>query len=175
MSWCFKMDFTRKSEIECCYILGDFGVGVHGKHSFICEKDDVLVYGDITAQNLPFYAGNITYKSKVFAKRDIANASLEVAHFKSPVLKVKMDGADLGLIAFSPHRVNIGNLEKGEHIFEITMFGDRYNSFGTLHNCDDEFKWYGPWAYRTEGTQWTDSYMVREMGILDCPYIIENK
>ena len=35
-----------------------------------------------------------------------------------------------------------------------------------LHNANRKFKWLGPTAYRTSGEEWTDSYMIRPVGIM---------
>ena len=49
----------------------------------------------------------------------------------------------------------------GEHEIEVTAFGSRFNGFGTLHNANPNYKWYGPDAFRTTGDDWTDNYLVR--------------
>ena len=80
--------------------------------------------------------------------------SVRVPHFASPVLEVAVDQKAVGLIAFAPHTLSLGRLCAGEHELEICAYGNRFNSFGTLHNCNDEYKWYGPDSYRTRGSEW---------------------
>ena len=96
---------------------------------------------------------------------------MEIPHFAAPVIAVNLDGKRQGLIAYAPHRLSLGTLSPGTHQLEITAYGNRYNAFGTLHNANDEYQWYGPDSYRTTGSQWTDSYVVREMGVLSAPLI----
>lgn len=166
-----KMPFGRKTNVEWCYLLGNFGVRLAGAHPYIEEMPSKLAFGDWTVQGLPFYAGNVTYICRVQAEKEVKNAVLEIPHFSAPVISVKVDGVKKGLIAFAPHRLSIGRLSRGEHVVEITAYGNRFNAFGTLHNADEEFVWYGPHSYRTKGSQWTDSYLVKPMGVLSKPII----
>ena len=76
------------------------------------------------------------------------------------------DDLEGSLVAFSPHRASLGVLEKGKHTIHICLYGNRFNGFGTLHNADPAYMWYGPDSYRTNGAQWTDSYRLRPSGIL---------
>ena len=77
-----------------------------------------------------------------------------------------VDGEKKGPIAFSPHRKKIGRLRNGMHQLTVCVYGNRFNGFGTLHNANDNYVWYGPDSYRTEGDDWTDVYRVRETGIM---------
>ena len=47
------------------------------------------------------------------------------------------------------------------------MYGNRFNSFGALHNADENYTWYGNGSFRTTGSQWTDDYMLRSFGIME--------
>lgn len=145
--------------------MGDFGVSIQGNRTVIVPDTAKLDFGSITNQGMPFYTGNIKYKFSVDIK-EMGEYCLRVPSFKSPLLEVSLDGKRKGLIAFAPHRVNLGALSKGEHSIAITLFGNRQNVFGTLHNADDNYTWYGNGAYRTRGSQWTDSYKIRESGIM---------
>ena len=91
---------------------------------------------------------------------------LRVKHFASSVLSVSVDGQDAGLIFTHPYEAKLPGLEKGRHVIRVTACLSRFNGFGTLHNADPAFMWYGPFAYRTEGSQWTDNYRLRSAGIL---------
>ncbi|MBR5985005.1 MAG: hypothetical protein IK019_01185, partial [Clostridia bacterium] len=70
------------------------------------------------------------------------------------------------LIFTHPYEAKLPGLEKGRHRIRVTACLSRFNGFGTLHNADPAFMWYGPFAYRTEGSQWTDNYRLRPAGIL---------
>ena len=79
----------------------------------------------------------------------------------APVVSVKLDGKDMGIVYMQPWQLALGQLDAGEHELEIITCGTRYNGFGSLHNANPDYKWYGPNAYRTTGDEWTDNYLVR--------------
>ncbi len=166
-----EIPFGRLTNVEWCYLLGDFGVRVRGAHSSLEALPTDLAFGDWTVQGLPFYAGNLDYQCTLTLMEDIPNAVLEIPHFSGPVMAVALNQKRKGLIAYAPHRLELGDLEAGKHQLTITVYGNRYNAFGTLHNANDEFRWYGPDSYRTKGSQWTDTYLLRSMGILSNPII----
>ena len=84
----------------------------------------------------------------------------------APVASVRLDGEELGHIGWSPYRLPLPAMKQGVHHLEVTAYGSRYNGFGTLHNANPNYKWYGPEAYRTTGDEWTDCYLTRPSGIL---------
>lgn len=47
--------------LECAYILGEFGVSLRGSAATICKLPETLALGDVTGQGLPFYSGSIAY------------------------------------------------------------------------------------------------------------------
>jgi len=170
-----KIPFGRRTNVEWCYLLGHFGVRVAGAHTRIEKAPEKLAFGDWVPQGLPFYTGNVTYQCPIVVKREIRDAVLEIPHFSAPVLVVYLDGIRKGVLAFAPHRLRLGRLKAGRHRIDITAYGNRFNAFGTLHNANDEYLWYGPDSYRTKGSQWTDSYLLHEMGIRSAPVLYERK
>lgn len=158
--------FGRKVNLEWSYILGDFGAKVMGTYSCITNKADRIYFGDITNQTLPFYTGNVVYEFDINLEEDADDVVIEVPHFRAPVLKLFVDGEEKCLVAYAPHKGSLGNLKAGTHKVSIEMYGNRFNGFGTIHNANDEFKWYGPDSYRSKGSQWSDAYQLRANGIL---------
>ena len=47
----------------------------------------------------------------------------------------------------------------------------RLHGFGTLHNANPNYTWYGPDSFRTTGENWTDGYCLRPVSILAPPEI----
>lgn len=158
--------FHSKTNVEWCYLLGDFGVIVEGSHGKIIEPVRQLYFGDWTTQGLPFYAGNVTYHCDFSAGGYL---HLEATHFRSPLLSVSLEGEQKGKIAFAPYQADIGNVNEGAYRLDITAFGNRINAFGTLHNCDTSATWCGPNAWRTTGSSWSYEYQFRPMGVLVSP------
>ena len=81
-------------------------------------------------------------------------------------MAVYVDGHRCGTIAYAPHRSPLGELSKGRHRLTVRLYGNRFNSFGTLHNANDGYVWYGNGSFRTTGDEWTDEYRLRPVGIM---------
>ena len=60
-----RIPYGRLTNVEWCYLLGDFGVTVRGRHARITAPVRDLAFGDWTTQGLPFYAGNVTYHCRL--------------------------------------------------------------------------------------------------------------
>ncbi len=161
-----EIPFGRKVNLEWSYILGEFGVEAYADYAHIVEKPQGLRFGSIVNQGLPFYTGNVTYSINVYAETGYDHVVLEVPHFRAPIIEVFLDGESKGMIAYAPHKLSLGAVVRGEHKLDLVMYGNRFNGFGTLHNANDEFRWYGPDSYRTSGSQWTDEYRFHQIGIL---------
>lgn len=160
-----EVAYHQKSGLENMFVLGDFDVELRGSRAVIREQRQEIGIGDITAQGMPFYTGNLEYIFRFEAGED-GSYSVHIPHFKSPVLAVYLDGEKRGLIAYAPNRLNLGKMCKGWHELKILLYGNRFNGFGTLHNANENYVWYGPDSYRTEGDDWTDCYLVRPVGIM---------
>lgn len=164
-----KIPFNSKTNVEYCFLLGDFGVKVEGRHARIIEPVRELSFGDWTSQGLPFYAGNVTYHCNVDCEK--GNLSIQSTLFRNPLLIVSLDGNKKVVIAFSPYELNLGPVQKGSHNVDITAFGNRVNTFGTIHNCDYTTQWYGPNAWRTTGSSWSYEYQLKPTGIIVAPKV----
>lgn len=161
-----EANFNQKTNLENLYILGDFGVQLHGNHPVIVPEEDTPRIGDITRQGMPFYTGNLEYTFRFDVEDSAKEYAVHIPHFAAPALGVCVDGEEKGLIAYAPHRLNLGKLSKGQHTLTVRVYGNRFNGFGTLHNANANYTWYGPNSFRTEGDNWTDSYQLKPVGIL---------
>ncbi len=162
-----EIAYNKKSGAEWCYLIGDFGVRVEGVSKTIISQVKELNFGDITTQGLPFYTGNIIYHIETQLN---GTYELEVSKYRGALLSVKVDDEEIGDIVFSPYRLNIGS-KYGLCKIDITMYGNRYNAFGALHNCNDEFIWHGPYTWRTEDTSYSYEYQLKKAGILKTPVL----
>ena len=165
-----RMPYGEKANVESCYLLGDFGVEVFGKEKRIIPAPEKVVFGDLTRRGMPFYGGNLTYRCKFTAPG--GHMRLRAQYFSGPLLGAAVDGKRTGSIAFAPYEVDLGDLEAGEHLLEITAFGNRYHTFGQLHNCDRNYSWFASCSWRTKNDRWSDEYMLKELGILVTPELI---
>ncbi len=164
------LPYNRRSSLEWCYLLGDFGVEVRGRHARIIEPVRSLAFGDWTRQGLPFYAGNVTYHCTIEGEE--RETALRVPKFRAPLLSVSLDGQIQGKIAFAPYELELGQLAQGTHALDITAYGNRINAFGCLHNADERATWFGPDAWRTERDAWAYEYQLKAMGILAAPKVL---
>jgi hypothetical protein len=103
--------FTRKTDVEWCYLLGDFGVRVAGRHATITAPARELSFGDWTHQGLPFYAGNVTYHCTIEGSG--AETVVQTPKFRNPLLSVELDGSPAGKIAFAPFEVSLEGWRAG--------------------------------------------------------------
>jgi hypothetical protein len=162
--------FTHKTNVEACYLLGDFGVAVNGRDARMVAPVRTLALGDWTTQGLAFYGGNVTYHCTVTAEGGRAT-QIECAKFKNPLLSLDLDGQPAGKIAFAPFQLDLGILAPGEHLVEITAFGNRANTFGPLHNANEKLSWVGPAAWRQTGANFSYEYQLKRTGILAAPIV----
>ena len=56
-------------------------------------------------------------------------------------------------------------------MLNLTLLGNRQNCFGPLHLADLRREWLGPDVWRTSGDCWTESYRLKELGILSAPIL----
>lgn len=163
------LPYTRRTNLEWHYLLGDFGVRVQGQEATLTEPVRSLRPGSWVEQGLPFYAGNVTYHFQVNgqAKRSL----LSIPEFKAPLLKVSVDGKPAGRIAFAPFELELGKLKSGLHKVDVTAYGNRANAFGIVHHVNQDLPWYGPGAWRVSGKDWTYPYNLRAMGIINAPMV----
>jgi len=163
-----SIPFTRRTDVEWCYLLGDFGVAVSGREARITAPVRTLSFGDWTRQGLPFYAGNVTYHCTIDGNGH--ERLIEIAKFKNPLLSLDLDGKPAGKIAFAPFQLELGKLNS-RHKLDITAYGNRVNAFGPVHNANEKLTWIGPAAWRQTGASWSYEYQLKPTGILAAPIV----
>jgi len=166
-----KVPFGRRTNLEWCYILGDFGVEVSGRYACIVPAREKIAFGDFTRQGLPFYGGNVTYHIPVTTAG--GELTLRSSHYRGALQKVSVDGGKAEAVIYPPYTVSLGSVPAGEHVIDLTLYGHRRNSFGPVHLADLKETWIGPGAWRSEGDRWCYDYKICEEGILSTPEVIE--
>lgn len=167
------LPYGPKTNVEWCYLLGNFGVRVQGRHCTILPAVRELAFGDWTSQGLPFYSGNLVYHATVEGSGK--PVTIEFPQFACPALTVAVDDKRVGIVAYAPYTISLGNLPSGSHKVDITVQNSRVNAFGGLHCCDDKEKWLGPNIWRTTGNSWSYEYQLKKSGILVAPRIYTQK
>ncbi len=167
-----EIAYHRKTCIECLYLLGDFGVEVHGRHAVITEPVRKLAFGNWVHQGLPFYAGNVTYHCTL--PSDGTPVTVETAHFGGALVKAKLHDAAGIPLAFAPYQA-VFTVAQGSHGLDLTVYGNRANAFGQLHNAAAGGRselWWGPDSWHTQGLNWMDEYQLWPMGLLSAPRLL---
>ena len=159
---------THRISVENYYILGDFDVVVKGVEKIVVEKCDKIGFSDITSQGMPFYGGNVTYKMQV----EVPNCDLKIRanRYRNALLKVKVDGAIKGVIAYPPYTLKVDDVESGNHLIEITAYGNRVNTFGPIHDAGHR-TYVSPTAWYTTGYKYSYDYEPKATGLLSSPVI----
>lgn len=166
-----EYQFHILTNIERVYLLGDFEVETRGSSCTLLPANLAQVdFGNWVTQGYPFYAGNFTYHCEI-TPSVAGEYLLEVPRFAGPVVTVDLEGVRKGTIALEPHVVDIGALDNRPYTVSITCYGNRENSFGTLHLPDGCTKWFAPNAWRSEHEWWMEGYNVKTMGILQRPQL----
>lgn len=166
---CIRAPLAMRTTVEACYLLGSFGVSLAGSQAMLCQMPQTLGFSSVTDQLLPFYGANITYETTI----DVPDCDLliHVSHYRGALVRVSIDGSDAGVIAYAPYTLAMSQVSAGTHTISFTLFGNRNNTFGALHNSDTSDIWYGSSMWHKTGDAWTYGYNVRDMGILQSPVI----
>ena len=165
-----RMPFGDRTDVENCYILGDFGVSVIGQRKIITNPPRTLAFDDICKQGLPFYGGSVKYHFPIVCEVD-GRAWLKIPHFRSALLVVYVDGERRDTVAYPPYFADLGRLTPGEHRVTVEAFVSRQNCFGNLHCADERLVWRGNAAWRTEGDSWTYEYRLSPQGVISTPIL----
>lgn len=82
---------------------------------------------------------------------------VQVSRFRNSLIEVILEGeADVQKgcsrdLFLSPWCVSFSGVKKGKYVLELRAYGNRRNTFGQLHNCNENVFWCGPNAWRTTG------------------------
>lgn len=166
-----EYSFDKYTSMEPMYLLGDFGLKTFGSKVCIVKKPEKLAWGQTVGQGLDFYGGNIVYRKKVEVRT--GKLKIKVSKYRGALIKVFVDGIESGHIIFPPYTLTLTGLAKGEHTIEIILYGNRYNTFGALHQADDSFARANSVAWRGNNENWSPQYNFRAFGILKAPQMWE--
>lgn len=164
------LPFGRRTNVEWCYLLGDFGVRLQGEHRALTAAPDVLGFDNVVNQGLPHYGGNITYNIELTTHG--GSLRLNIPHYAGTAIRVELDDQK-NYIIYPPYSIDLPSVSPGTHLLKLTLLGNRQNSFGPVHLANLNERWIGPDAWRSGGNSWTYSYRLKPLGILSAPIIEE--
>lgn len=166
-----RVPFGPKTNLEACYLLGEFGVHLMGDRGVLTALPENIGFGDLCSQGFPFYGGNISYYTELECSS--GRYSLCVPAFGAPLVDIAVDGKAPSMVCMEPYRVDLGELTAGKHSLELIAYGSRINQLGQVHNCCQYKVYYGPNSWRTKDAEWSYAYQLRRTGILATPFFQE--
>ena len=163
--------YGKRTDVEWAYLLGDFGVEVCGSLVRVVEPRGQLAFGNLVVQGLPFYGGNITYHIPVETKG--GELSIRSGLYRGGLQVISVDGGEEVPLIYAPYTASLGVHPAGEHTVDVTLYGNRRNSFGPVHFTDRKNNGSDPNKWRTTGELWSYDYQLKEVGVLSTPVITE--
>ena len=168
---------ARHTSLENSFVLGNFGVKLAGCTKTVVNLPEKLGFSNVVSQFMPFYGGNIIYKLPIEMNEE-ADLSIRINNYEGALIKVTLDNDKSERIVISPYECNFKNVAEGQHTLNLTLFGNRRNTFGAFHIINEiapwGYKWIGPeaWEFMKDGIEnWKYEYKLKPMGVLSSPCI----
>lgn len=92
----------------------------------------------------------------------VAAREVPLGGYRGVLVSAALDGKPAGELAFAPYQCELGEVAKGEHTLDLTLYGSRVNSAGSVH-LTFRVRWAGPGAWRTEGDMFSYDYQVQPL------------
>ena len=162
-----KTPITKRISVENYFLLGDFDVKLQGCKQTVMPKSDTIGFSDIVSQGMPFYGGNIIYKTEIDAPK--STLKICVGRYRGALVKVLIDGKEAGNIVYPPYILE-AEVNAGKHTVEFICYGNRVNTFGSIHNVSTN-NWIGPNHWYAKNYDWSYEYAPKETGIISSPII----
>lgn len=169
-----KLPFGARTDVENCFILGNFGVDICGRAKKIVELPEKLGFDDITRQGLPHFGGAVTYHLEADTVED-GELCIRIPHYRAAVLTIALDGEKKKTVVYPPYEASLGQVKVGKHKVDVTAYISRNNSFGTVHHADRFNPYNSPSTWFSHGIKWTYEYRLREEGIITTPELYIKK
>jgi len=165
-----ETDFMRTTNLEALYLIGDFGVSLDGHTRTLTTRPAKLLVGNLTAANMPFYTGEVTYlltpdKYASLTVTDDERILLSPASFTGGLIRVQADGMDEVRLIWDPYEADVTEAVRAGKTIRVTVVGTRRNVFGPLHFAPVYSGAYGPGHFVTGGDAWTDDYALIDSGL----------
>jgi hypothetical protein len=162
---------------EIIYLLGSFGVKVHGTDVSLTARPRSLKLGSWVRQGLPFYSGSVGYTTTVTPKlRKGERLFVSVPQYKGVAARVLVDGQQAGMTAWEPNEVEITKFVTGSPVsLCVEVIGHRRNSHGPLHQKSKDPGWTGPGNYVTRPWDWTEEYHLVATGLMKEPVLVTRR
>lgn len=168
-------DYSEEhSGLEIVYLLGPFGVAVHGTRCELVHKPEELKVGDWVKQGLPFYSGSVAYCTSLVVKRSRGyRVFLRIPEYRGTAVRVFVNERCAGVVAWEPNELEITEfINRSKFDLRIEVFAHRRNSHGPLHHFEKWPSWTGPDEYVVSDDKWVDTYQLVPCGLMSFPLLI---
>lgn len=157
--------YTNHTELEDCFLLGDFGVS---SERVIIAEPDKLHFGDWTKQGYLHYAGSMIYKG-AFSHEPAPGKAVRVIlqDYEAVDVAVHVNGVLAGHIPWaSENGLDITSaLAPGENEIGIEVVSSPRNMLGPLHLATGREAWTDWRSFRRTDETFTPDYVVKDWGL----------
>ena len=136
-----QVDFMRTTNIEALYLIGDFGISLHGRHCTLTKLPQVIGCQNYENYNLPFYTGAMTYQLTPNQYKDMLDNSqgdrivLSPVNFTGSCVIVSFENKTQ-VLGWDPYEADVTEAVKALKPINVTIVGTRKNLF----ECEYEEK-----------------------------------
>ena len=154
-----------RTEIESCYIVGDFAVrNIRDEEFVITEKHELVEYGNLVYQGYPFFVGTLCLSQEFEISTEFKKVVLEIVDMNCILTNVLINGEEVGQVFLRPHEIDITNfVKKGKNEVELQLVTSLRNLLGPHHHKAGELYSVGPGSFMDE-MHWTDKYNFVPLG-----------
>lgn len=138
--------------LETTFLLGNFGVRPCGNSFCLTAPVTELQAGDWTYQGLPFYSGDVTYRTQVSLPSPVHGAAITVKEFASSAVRVRINGQTIGKLLFAPARTAAIDLPQ-TFTLELAVTGSLRNTLGPFFQPELRPTWCGPYQFKAVDVQ----------------------
>ena len=135
-----RMDSAHPG-LESVFLLGNFGVKSETDRIELTAPVISLVPGDWCMQGLPFYAGKVTYRTRVSLEKN-SRGKIRLTGFEGTSAHIAVDGVDAGTLLFAPGEGRLFDLPETFEL-AVTVSGSRRNLCGPFFNKEKRPAWCG--------------------------------
>lgn len=176
-------NFKRTTNLECVYVVGDFGVksvlneknparsldnkgNLYSRNKVMTTLPKTLTFENITDQNLLMYTGRVSYVVTPEMLADIKpkageRAVIKAADYTGSLVRIETnDGKKIGILGWEPYTADITDYLKDG--FRITLVCSRKNIYGPLHFLPAVPGAVGPGNFVIGGGNYTDDYAMMD-------------
>ena len=164
------------TEIENCYIVGEFDVVRRGEREFVIGgAREVGAAANLAEEGLPFFCGAITVSTEVElpAARELSaqRVYLELSGANVAVAEVHLNAECCGAVFPSERRVEVTeHLREGRNALSLKLVGTLRNLLGPHHCTGPESRSAIALLTPPRDDEWTDVYRIMPFGVAEVTF-----